>query len=117
LTFRGQLKVINLICRRFRNVNEGQRYYSVKIRLKQRSSVSHHVHNYLPLFAFQTVDIHKEKVARREIGILTTNKNTSRAHKIVAPANPERPVRYIRKPIDYGVLDDIGHGVKVGEMN
>ncbi|XP_072253509.1 abl interactor 2-like isoform X1 [Leuresthes tenuis] len=60
----------------------------------------------------QTVDIHKEKVARREIGILTTNKNTSRAHKIVAPANPERPVRYIRKPIDYGVLDDIGHGVK-----
>ncbi|XP_042281787.1 abl interactor 1-like isoform X4 [Thunnus maccoyii] len=60
----------------------------------------------------QTVDIHKEKVARREIGILTTNKNTSRSHKIVAPANPERPVRYIRKPIDYSVLDDIGHGVK-----
>uniref|UniRef100_A0A3B4H7H2 Abl interactor 2-like n=1 Tax=Pundamilia nyererei TaxID=303518 RepID=A0A3B4H7H2_9CICH len=65
----------------------------------------------------QTVDIHKEKVARREIGILTTNKNTSRAHKIVAPANPERPVRYIRKPIDYSVLDDIGHGVKVGRPN
>ncbi|XP_049905693.1 abl interactor 2-like isoform X1 [Epinephelus moara] len=60
----------------------------------------------------QTVDIHKEKVARREIGILTTNKNTSRSHKIVAPGNPERPVRYIRKPIDYSVLDDIGHGVK-----
>ncbi|KAG9332933.1 hypothetical protein JZ751_014027, partial [Albula glossodonta] len=60
----------------------------------------------------QTVDIHKEKVARREIGILTTNKNTSRTHKIIAPANPERPVRYIRKPIDYNVLDDIGHGVK-----
>uniref|UniRef100_A0AAQ6A2R9 Abl interactor 2 n=1 Tax=Amphiprion ocellaris TaxID=80972 RepID=A0AAQ6A2R9_AMPOC len=60
----------------------------------------------------QTVDIHKEKVARREIGILTTNKNTTRSHKIVAPANPERPVRYIRKPIDYSVLDDIGHGVK-----
>ncbi|XP_039613777.1 abl interactor 2b isoform X7 [Polypterus senegalus] len=60
----------------------------------------------------QTVDIHKEKVARREIGILTTNKNTSRTHKIIAPANPERPVRYIRKPIDYTMLDDIGHGVK-----
>ncbi|XP_015238813.1 PREDICTED: abl interactor 2-like [Cyprinodon variegatus] len=60
----------------------------------------------------QTVDIHKEKVARREIGILTTNKNTSRSHKIVAPANLERPVRYIRKPIDYSVLDDTGHGVK-----
>ncbi|XP_054915980.1 abl interactor 2-like isoform X4 [Poeciliopsis prolifica] len=61
----------------------------------------------------QTVDIHKEKVARREIGILTTNKNTSRSHKIIAPASLERPVRYIRKPIDYSVLDDTGHGVKV----
>ncbi|KAK1795068.1 hypothetical protein P4O66_009915 [Electrophorus voltai] len=60
-----------------------------------------------------TVDIHKEKVARREIGILTTNKNTSRTHKIIAPANMERPVRYIRKPIDYNVLDDVGHGLKV----
>lgn len=61
----------------------------------------------------QTVDIHKEKVARREIGILTTNKNTSRTHKIIAPGNMERPVRYIRKPIDYTLLDDVGHGVKV----
>uniref|UniRef100_A0A8C1JKM8 Abl-interactor 1a n=2 Tax=Cyprinus carpio TaxID=7962 RepID=A0A8C1JKM8_CYPCA len=60
----------------------------------------------------QTVDIHKEKVARREIGILTTNKNTSRTHKIIAPGNIERPVRYIRKPIDFTVLDDVGHGVK-----
>ncbi|XP_076120613.1 abl interactor 2-like isoform X1 [Alosa pseudoharengus] len=65
----------------------------------------------------QTVDIHKEKVARREIGILTTNKNTSRTHKIIAPANQERPVRYIRKPIDYSMLDDIGHGVKVSSQN
>ncbi|KTF90784.1 hypothetical protein cypCar_00038196 [Cyprinus carpio] len=65
----------------------------------------------------QTVDIHKEKVARREIGILTTNKNTSRTHKIIAPANPERPVRYIRKPVDYSLLDDLGHGVKVNAQN
>ncbi|TRY83702.1 hypothetical protein DNTS_034394, partial [Danionella cerebrum] len=65
----------------------------------------------------QTVDIHKEKVARREIGILTTNKNTCRTHKIIAPANPERPVRYIRKPVDYSVLDDVGHGVKVNSQN
>ncbi|XP_077364990.1 abl interactor 1a isoform X3 [Festucalex cinctus] len=60
----------------------------------------------------QTVDIHKEKVARREIGILTTNKNTARTHKIIAPAKMECPVRYIRKPIDYALLDDVGHGVK-----
>ncbi|XP_069471643.1 abl interactor 2 isoform X13 [Ambystoma mexicanum] len=65
----------------------------------------------------QTVDIHKEKVARREIGILTTNKNTSRTHKIIAPANLERPVRYIRKPIDYTILDDTGHGVKVSTQS
>ncbi|XP_030216540.1 abl interactor 2 isoform X9 [Gadus morhua] len=65
----------------------------------------------------QTVDIHKEKVARREIGILTTNKNTARTHKIIAPANPERPVRYIRKPIDYNTLDDMGHGVKASAQS
>lgn len=61
----------------------------------------------------QTVSIHKEKVARREIGILTTNKTTIRQHKILVPANPERPIKYIRKPIDYSILDDIGHGVKI----
>ncbi|RWS17888.1 Abl interactor 1-like protein [Dinothrombium tinctorium] len=61
----------------------------------------------------QTVAIHKEKVARREIGILTTNKAVTRQHKILVPANPERPVKYIRKPIDYSILDDIGHGVKI----
>nr|XP_061802552.1 abl interactor 2-like isoform X12 [Nerophis lumbriciformis] len=65
----------------------------------------------------QTVDIHKEKVARREIGILTTNKNTSRTHKIIAPANPERPVRYVRKPVDYSILDDMGHGVKASAQS
>jgi len=61
----------------------------------------------------QTVAIHKEKVARREIGILTTNKVNTRQHKIFVPANPEKPVRYIRKPIDFSVLDDVGHGVKL----
>lgn len=45
--------------------------------------------------------IHKEKVARREIGVLTANKTTSRQYKIIAPANPEKPIKYVRKPIDY----------------
>lgn len=49
----------------------------------------------------QTVMIHTEKVARREIGVLTANKSTTRQYKIVAPANPEKPVKYVRKPIDY----------------
>lgn len=61
----------------------------------------------------QTIAIHKEKVARREIGVLTTNKCINSQHKILVPANPERPAKYTRKPIDYSILDDIGHGVKI----
>lgn len=49
----------------------------------------------------QTVMIHKEKVARREIGVLTANKVTNRQYKIIAPANPEKPIKYVRKSIDY----------------
>ncbi|CAG9818242.1 unnamed protein product [Phaedon cochleariae] len=62
----------------------------------------------------QTVAIHKEKVARREIGVLTANKSTNRQYKIIAPANPEKPIKYLRKPIDYTIFDDIGHGVRSG---
>uniref|UniRef100_A0A8D8F993 Abl interactor 2 n=2 Tax=Culex pipiens TaxID=7175 RepID=A0A8D8F993_CULPI len=59
----------------------------------------------------QTVMIHKEKVARREIGVLTANKVSTRQYKIVAPLNPEKPIKYVRKPIDYALLDEIGHGI------
>ena len=61
----------------------------------------------------QTVNIHQEKVTRREIGGLTTNKLIIRQHKILVPANPEKQVKYTRKPIDYSILDDIGHGVRI----
>ena len=62
--------------------------------------------------------IHKEKVARREIGELTTNKATTRLPGvknpgIIFPEKPEVQVKYVRKQIDYSVLDGIGHGVKV----
>ncbi|KAL7639067.1 UNVERIFIED_CONTAM: hypothetical protein RMT77_010601 [Armadillidium vulgare] len=60
----------------------------------------------------QMVMIHKEKVARREIGVLTTNKTTARQYKILAPANGEKPIKYVRKPIDFNKLDEIGHGLK-----
>lgn len=60
----------------------------------------------------QTVMIHKEKVARREIGVLTANKTSTRQYKIIAPANPEKPIKYVRKPIDYTALDDVGHGIR-----
>lgn len=57
--------------------------------------------------------IHREKVARREIGLFTANKRPNRLPKILYPQNPERPTKYIRKPIDYTILDDVGHGVKL----
>ncbi|KAK4290998.1 hypothetical protein Pmani_036145 [Petrolisthes manimaculis] len=60
----------------------------------------------------QMVMVHKEKVARREIGVLTTNKTTARQYKILAPANTEKPIKYVRKPIDFTGLDDIGHGLR-----
>lgn len=47
----------------------------------------------------------------REIGVLTANKVSSRQYKIVAPLNPEKPIKYVRKPIDYSILDDVGHGI------
>lgn len=59
------------------------------------------------------VSVHKEKVARREIGILTTNRTSTRTLKVKRPEVDEKPVKYVRKPIDYSILDDIGHGVKL----
>lgn len=59
------------------------------------------------------VNIHKEKVARREIGMLTTNRTATRTLKVKRPDVDEKPVKYVRKPIDYSILDDIGHGVKL----
>ncbi|KAK6021724.1 Abl-interactor HHR [Ostertagia ostertagi] len=58
------------------------------------------------------VNIHKEKLARREIGALTTNKTIQKQPKIIAPAAQEPPQRYRRAPIDFSVLDGIGHGVR-----
>lgn len=60
----------------------------------------------------QKVDFHKEKVARREVALLTTAKTTLRQPKVLAPANKEKQSKYIRKAIDYSALDEIGHGVK-----
>jgi len=59
-----------------------------------------------------TVNIHKEKVARRDVGLLTTNKTIDKQPKIVAPAVSERNPRYQRTPIDYSLLDGLGHGVQ-----
>ncbi|XP_064643425.1 abl interactor 2-like isoform X4 [Lineus longissimus] len=68
----------------------------------------------------QVVSIHKEKVARREIGVITTNKTTMRppgmkSLGIIFPEAPERPIKYVRKSIDYAQLDTVGHGVQVAQ--
>ncbi|XP_053821066.1 ABI gene family member 3 isoform X1 [Vidua chalybeata] len=60
----------------------------------------------------QSVDVHKEKVARREIGALTVTKRFLSYQKIVAPPSPPVLEPYYRKPLSFSVLDDIGHGVK-----
>uniref|UniRef100_A0A3P9HVG4 Osteoclast-stimulating factor 1 n=1 Tax=Oryzias latipes TaxID=8090 RepID=A0A3P9HVG4_ORYLA len=61
----------------------------------------------------QTVEMHKEKVARREIGILTTVRRVPRSHKIIPPTAPQLRPPYSRQPISYQELDELGHGMKV----
>lgn len=62
----------------------------------------------------QTVDMHREKVARREIGVFTTAKRVPRSHKVIPPATGKEPkTKYSRTPISYAGLDSIGHGMKV----
>ncbi|KAJ7389821.1 Abl interactor 2 [Desmophyllum pertusum] len=63
----------------------------------------------------ETVDIHKEKVARREIGVLATSKPTGRTHRIIAPADQEKLMKYSRRPTEYSILDELGHGVKTSD--
>ncbi|NXC23734.1 ABI1 protein, partial [Campylorhamphus procurvoides] len=60
----------------------------------------------------QMVDIHKEKVSRREIGSLTVTKRFPSYQKIVAPPSPPSLEPYYRKPLNFSVLDNIGHGIK-----
>ncbi|CAI4222248.1 unnamed protein product [Auanema sp. JU1783] len=58
------------------------------------------------------VNINKEKMARREIGALTTNKSISKQPKIISPPCQEAIPRYKRSQIDFTLLDQVGHGVK-----
>ncbi|XP_078385809.1 abl interactor 1-like isoform X1 [Cetorhinus maximus] len=63
-------------------------------------------------FISQKVEMHKEKVARREIGAFAVPKTTARVARIIPPTNPVQREKYTRKPIVYTILDDTGHGVK-----
>ncbi|XP_066520075.1 ABI gene family member 3 [Hoplias malabaricus] len=58
-----------------------------------------------------TVNTYKEKVAREEIGVLTTPCKITRVQKMVPPATLEDPItEYERVPITYTSLDTVGHG-------
>ncbi|XP_064380691.1 ABI gene family member 3 isoform X2 [Dromaius novaehollandiae] len=58
------------------------------------------------------VDMHKEKVCRREIGALTVSKHFPSHQKIAPPASPPSLEPYYRRPLNFSVLDDVGHGIK-----
>ncbi|XP_066554873.1 ABI family, member 3a [Amia ocellicauda] len=61
----------------------------------------------------QTVDMHREKVSRREIGAFTMPKRLPRHQKVIPPAaSPEQKPRYSRTPINFAGLDTLGHGMK-----
>ncbi|KAI4880219.1 hypothetical protein NFI96_024308 [Prochilodus magdalenae] len=60
-----------------------------------------------------TVDMHREKVARREIGVFTTAKRYTRSNKVIPPAGGKEPKpKYTRTPISYTALDSLGHAMK-----
>lgn len=61
----------------------------------------------------QRIDMHKEKVSRREIGSLTISKRFPAHQKIMSPPSPPCLEPYYRKPLNFSILDDIGHGIKV----
>lgn len=61
----------------------------------------------------QMVNMHMEKVARREIGTLATVQRLPPGQKIIAPESLPPLTPYYRKPLNFGCLDDIGHGIKV----
>ncbi|KAG8140117.1 hypothetical protein E2320_002841 [Naja naja] len=60
----------------------------------------------------QVIEMHKEKVSRREIGMLTVCKTFPPYQKIIYPKKLEPLQPYYRKPLDFSTLDDIGHGIK-----
>ncbi|KAH0626766.1 hypothetical protein JD844_001945 [Phrynosoma platyrhinos] len=60
----------------------------------------------------QVVEIHKEKVSRREIGSLTICKTFPHYQKIIYPEHLEPLEAYYRKPLNFSSLDEIGHGIK-----
>uniref|UniRef100_A0A8R1U082 SH3 domain-containing protein n=1 Tax=Onchocerca volvulus TaxID=6282 RepID=A0A8R1U082_ONCVO len=85
--------------------------HALDLQTDKINNMTSQVHNVGEIIA-----IHKEKVARREIGVLTLNKCVQRQHKVISVGVQESLQRYQRTPIDYSVLDNLGHGVKTPEI-
>ncbi|XP_066220607.1 ABI gene family member 3 [Saccopteryx leptura] len=60
----------------------------------------------------QMVNMHMEKVARREIGTLATVQQLPPGQKIIAPESLPPLTPYVRRPLNFACLDDVGHGIK-----
>ncbi|NXQ28705.1 ABI3 protein, partial [Alaudala cheleensis] len=60
----------------------------------------------------QRVAMHKEKVARRQIGALTVPRSCPGCPRLREPPEPPEPRPYFRNPLDFSALDHVGHGVK-----
>ncbi|XP_012518446.1 PREDICTED: ABI gene family member 3 isoform X2 [Propithecus coquereli] len=60
----------------------------------------------------QMANMHMEKVARREIGTLATVQRLPPGQKVIAPESLPPLTPYYRRPLNFGCLDDIGHGIK-----
>ncbi|XP_021095700.1 ABI gene family member 3 isoform X2 [Heterocephalus glaber] len=60
----------------------------------------------------QMVNMHLEKVARREIGTLAAVQRLYPGQKVLAPESLAPPPPYCRRPINFSCLDHVGHGIK-----
>uniref|UniRef100_A0A9L0KH54 ABI family member 3 n=1 Tax=Equus asinus TaxID=9793 RepID=A0A9L0KH54_EQUAS len=60
----------------------------------------------------QMVNMHMEKVARREIGTLAAVQRLPPGQKVIPPESLPPLTPYYRRPLNFGCLDDIGHGIK-----
>ncbi|XP_068920464.1 ABI gene family member 3 isoform X2 [Petaurus breviceps papuanus] len=60
----------------------------------------------------QMVNMHIEKVGRREIGTLAVFQRLPTNQKIIPPENLPSFEPYYRKPLNFACLDNVGHGIK-----